>query len=457
MYKAASRRSFTKYMVSLPKNLAISLFLCALAACSGGADGLVRHGSNNETNTDAFGGLPNHPSGLADVQSSGSHIDSVRSQDASRGHVFLDLENGPAAAPTNHPCQTSLTPGSVHEECTLLVCAKDNFCCDSYWDSVCVKYATDLCGISCACDDITTDFLACDTNDDRSFCGGNMCTGSWGCTGGACTPREDIVCDASVNNGCIQNLCNPKTGQCSIEINDQVCADDNPCTKDQCLASNGYCQHEEMALCMKNSPCKEAASPGSNNATVSDCVCAIHPDCCSDKWSWWCTYVAKSDCDAQCDCNQMPSSDLVCMNDSDCTFCGPDADICTGHWKCTNNQCVKEAGLVCNPSNDINCFINTCDPDLGGCTMKAHDDLCDDGLSCTKDFCTIDVEATGKANVDCVYQTIENCTETNNGSCIDRCGSYEAGANCQCDENCASFDDCCSDKCAICTSQPECD
>ena len=93
MYKAASRRSFTKYMVSLLKNLAISLFLCALAACSGGADGLVRQGSNHETNLDAFGGLPNHPSGLADVQSSGSHIDSVRSQDASRGHVFLDLEN----------------------------------------------------------------------------------------------------------------------------------------------------------------------------------------------------------------------------------------------------------------------------------------------------------------------------------------------------------------------------
>lgn len=445
-------------MIALFKNMAIWVFLGTLLACSGGADGLVRQGGNNNANSlDDLGTPPNQPISVNDALSIPSNADGTRHQDAARGHIFLDLADSSIDEATNHPCQSALSPGSTDESCTLLVCAKDNFCCDSYWDSVCVQYATDLCGISCACDDIGTDFLSCETNEDCAFCGGNLCSGSWACTAGTCTPREDVLCDAGANNGCIQNLCNPKTGQCSFEVNHQVCADDDPCTKDQCIASNGYCQHEELALCMKNSPCKEAESPGSNNPTVSECVCAIHPDCCAEKWSWWCTYVAKSNCGAQCDCTQMPESDLVCLDDADCSFCDPDADICSGQWSCESNHCVKTEGLLCNPSNNINCFVNTCDAEIGGCTMKANNELCDDGLNCTKDFCTIDVQPTGKANVECVYQAVENCSETNSGSCVDRCGSYEVGASCQCDQNCTSFNDCCADKCTVCASQPECE
>ena len=43
-------------------------------------------------------------------------------------------------------------------------------------------------------------------------------------------------------------------------------------------------------------------------------------------------------------------------------------------------------------------------------------------------------------------------TPVDPGSCIGRCGIYNAAGSCQCDKGCAAFDDCCADFVALCTA-----
>ena len=41
--------------------------------------------------------------------------------------------------------EANLTPGCEVAECEAEVCAVDPFCCDVFWDGICVAEAIDLC------------------------------------------------------------------------------------------------------------------------------------------------------------------------------------------------------------------------------------------------------------------------------------------------------------------------
>ena len=183
------------------RKIVTTLVLATLYACSGGADGLVRLNAGGSQAGDAFSTGPEFGTSLTDAgtQNAGNRI--TPGQDATRGPVLNDVASASIEEAQNHPCQPSLAPGSADKECTLLVCSKDDFCCDSYWDSVCTQYAVDLCEVACSCEQIDASFLSCNSDEDCSFCGGNLCTGSWACKGGTCSPRADVICEPSSNNG----------------------------------------------------------------------------------------------------------------------------------------------------------------------------------------------------------------------------------------------------------------
>jgi hypothetical protein len=47
-------------------------------------------------------------------------------------------------------CTNNGTPGCDAQECQVLVCAEDPFCCNSFWDGICADWADDLCFPLCA-------------------------------------------------------------------------------------------------------------------------------------------------------------------------------------------------------------------------------------------------------------------------------------------------------------------
>lgn len=47
--------------------------------------------------------------------------------------------------PSDHNCFTSGSMGCMDQECCESVCAQDSFCCNVFWDGVCVSEASELC------------------------------------------------------------------------------------------------------------------------------------------------------------------------------------------------------------------------------------------------------------------------------------------------------------------------
>ncbi len=239
-------------------------------------------------------------------------------------------------------------------------CNDDNPCTtDDYCKAGVCTAATNICPCNANGD--------CSTKDD-----GNLCNGTLYCDKSkvpytcAVNPATVKTCPNVDNTACLANLCQPKTGACTMTSVNQgaVCeADGNPCTVgDVCEAG--------------------ACKTGPNN----------------------------------CPCNQ----------DSDCKA-QEDGNPCNGTLYCqkSTNTCVLNPNTIvqCGTLGDTFCASNQCDPQSGKCALAprnqglacdADGNACTQGDVCDKGKCLVGTNTCGcQANADCSkYEDGNPCNGT---------------------------------------------
>lgn len=157
--------------------------------------------------------------------------------DSGANDYYVTLEclgkcDPPACGNSDHDCLTVGGPFCSDEECCLLVCAADPFCCNIAWDSLCVSQANVLCyGGS-----------ICPPSDHDCYTTGNP-----GCTDEACCNlvclADPFCCQVFWDSLCVSGavaLCGPPS-----------CPPDDPCI----AGSTGVCENE---------PCGGDANGGCN-------------------------------------------------------------------------------------------------------------------------------------------------------------------------------------------------
>lgn len=218
-----------------------------------------------------------------------------------------------------------------------------------------------------ACTPGSTNVCDCfEDADCAAFDDGNPCNGVLICNKASfpykCVvdPETVVKCDASADQFCLKNQCNPSTGQCEmLPANEGVLCDDNDVcsTKSECVA--GVCTGKEFIVCDDNNLCTDDS------------------------------------CDAFLGCVYTP-------NNRPCD----DGNACTVGDYCANAKCVSGAPLVC----DDGIFCNgkeTCDEILG--CMPGTPIDCDDNNPCTQDRCD-------EAKDQCVHEQLETAKEGPMGS-----------------------------------------
>jgi hypothetical protein len=186
----------------------------------------------------------------------------------------------PCANPTKACGQTS-SPGTgscSHDVCTTggplntscgncaaEVCKNDSFCCNSSWDSLCVKAVDKYCAGGCG--------------GATTGCAHDPCT-----VGVALSP----LCSACVKAVCDKDgfCCNTQSGSW-----DQLCVDTAKATTECASACSGGCAHSECSLGGPLTPsCSSCAAA----------VCAGDDYCCTTDWDSYC--VADAQKSSSCSC-----------------------------------------------------------------------------------------------------------------------------------------------------------
>ncbi len=286
-------------------------------------------------------------------------------------------------------CKPSDQPGTADKTVEACVCGLDAYCCNVSWDSTCVGEAKDDCGADCGCEKLPKAELACTSNSDCAFCDSDfdLCDGGWSCVAGTCTATAAVECDTSKDKGCVKTACEPGTGKCSTAASDAGCSDKDACTVDTCDTTTGECTNVKSPECGTNSPCKTSTFPSSADPDVTACVCAMDSYCCNSSWDSICVNEAKSQCNAQCQCDKLTADKLACTKTADCTWCDENANVCDGGWQCDSGTCTPSAAVTCDGSGDKGCVKNTCNPTTAVCEVVGSSAQCDDKVQCTSDSC----------------------------------------------------------------------
>lgn len=234
-------------------------------------------------------------------------------------------------------------------------CDDGNACTqgDSCQGGACSPGATNVCDCS-------------QTEDCAAFEDGDLCNGTLVCDlehfpyKCVVDPGTVVACDASADTFCLQNLCQPATGECAMTPvrEGETCEDDSVCTKVS-TCQEGECAPFEVILCEDDNPCTDDS------------------------------------CDPVLGCVFSPN-DIAC----------DDGDACTEGDQCANGQCVPGKPVTCD--NGTFCDgVETCDPEVG-CVEGAPPD-CDDDNACTADSCDA-------AQDQCVHVQLETAKEGPMGS-----------------------------------------
>ena len=208
--------------------------------------------------------------------------------------------------------------------------------------------------------------------------------------------EQDQDCAHLSDDPCTFWFCHPSKKTCKPATfgDGSPCDDDDPCTEDdQCHegicvggpnvctepeCGDGYCQDLETCetcpldcgLCETNC-CDPHDSPGCNDQTCQDIVCAIDDFCCTNTWDWVCASDAEKHClicggGATC-------GDGFCDFGEDCQTCPLD---CNG--SCGSDCCFVHPGGGCDHEN---CEKKIC-PQDPACCEDSWDAFCvEDALS----------------------------------------------------------------------------
>jgi hypothetical protein len=223
---------------------------------------------------------------------------------------------------------------------------------------------------------------ACDTDDDND---------------GVPDASDCQPLDATVNPNAAE-WCDSKDNNCNGFVDDGLCDDGNPCTKDVCHV-DGPCTYENLTtpcddqnICTEGDTCNGGACIGQaqkncadgNPCTqdlcnpVSGCYNPTSPDynyceegnlCTENDYciNGLCKSGTQKNCDDGNACTQescAPSTGCVFAPAPAGTLCD-DADACTVGDKCSGNECTHGAPYNCNTQCASGLFIGTCADVLG--------------------------------------------------------------------------------------------
>lgn len=235
----------------------------------------------------------------------------------------------------------------------------------------------------------------------------SVCGGSFYCDKAAnkcvVNPATVVQCAPAAAEGCVDNVCNPKTGACELVA------------------------HENGAPCGSCEPmlCQGAAC---GPFTLEGCATTA---CSSERY---CSAGA-------CKIDWKPEVCPCLVKSSDCAVL-EDGDLCNGTLYCNagTHQCeVNPASIVTCPTGlDTDCTKHVCDSTSGTCKVLELDasSPCDDGNLCTVgDVCangTCQSGAFSAAKCECI--TSADCVAFDDGNACNgtlACVSNANGAKCQ--------------------------
>ncbi len=190
---------------------------------------------------------------------------------------------------------------------------------------------------------------------------GSACSADGDCDSGNC--KDGVCCVPECTSQCYSCAIPGSFGDCVQLPDGQPCPDGNPCNGQE-VCESGVCQPGGMKDCDDSNPCTVDTCDN-----VTGCVHEPEPDgtICDDSdlcvgvgkcSSGYCQFQSANECDDHNEC-----TDDICKPDTGCRF-EPLAD----GTDCNGGACGKAACIG------------------GECTVTDPID-CDDGNSCTKDFC----------------------------------------------------------------------
>ncbi len=337
-----------------------------------------------------------------------------------------DLCNGTLYCdPTSHAClvnpSTVVKCADDGKPCTDTLCAPGTGKCESVnlpTNATCSDGLACTQGDHCEAGSCKAGTNVCCTNDVECAKAedGDACNGTLFCNKatGKCqfNPKTVVTCPTSADTACQKNLCDSKTGACSLVglAEGGPCDDGNPCTQSAC--AKGACKATtNTCACQKDSDCA-AKEDGNlcngtlfchlatntclvNPATVVQCNTNLDSACaaavCNPK-TGTCALQAKNEgqpCEAdgnactgvdtceQGTCKAGPSL-CQCQNNADCVA-QEDGDPCNGTLYCDQiaKSCkVNPATVVACPSaDDTTCSKNLCNPKTAKCETVAINDF----------------------------------------------------------------------------------
>ena len=385
-------------------------------------------------------------------------------------------------------------PCTVADHCVAGVCLGDPVLCDDEnpcTDNMCTEnggceYPANVVdcddGNPCTVGDECTDSVClgvevpCDCLDDedcQALEDGDVCNGTLICSivslPQVCVvqPETVVTCPQPEGLGheCLEPTCNPDSGECGFAPDN----DGSLCDyQDACLLGtvclDGQCQGGQLVNCNDGNPCTDdSCDPDSgclnvpNQADCDDQDACTTSDTCIDGV---CGGLDPVNCDDQNVCTgDSCQSASGCLHEPLSAQCN-DGNACTKSDTCLEGVCVAGAPVSCDDSNP--CTADGCSPaqgcsnvptqapcsdgdpctvgeacNGGACVGGVAQD-CDDGNSCTKDYC----DSAGK----CIHAPLSgDCDDGNACTAGDHCVGgvciFDGPTDCD-DDNACSTDAC---------------
>ena len=279
----------------------------------------------------------------------------------------------------------------------------------------------------------------------------DLCNGAESCLAGVCVDGAPVQC-ADDDNPCTEDICDSLTGQCGVSLeNGAPCGDGDPCNGGE-VCQDGACLVGEPVVCGDDGdPCTDdvcdsetgqCGVPAAGGTLCEDGAPCTVNDTCLDG-------VCQEGVQLQCDDDDNPCTEDTC--DPQTGECGVpvqngapcgDGDPCNGGEACQDGVCISSGPVECQDDGDP-CTVDTCDPATGLCGVPAENGTpCEDGDLCT----TGDTCHEGSCQQGSAKQCDDDsnpCTEDVCNSATGQCGApLGDGTTCDDANVCTVFDEC---------------
>ena len=375
------------------------------------------------------------------------------------GTICLESASS-CGTPRSRPCSVaSFLPGCEDRECCEVQCVLDPTCCQRAWDETCALAA----GISC---DI--DFSSCPAPGSPLVVHGNPGCANEVCCEAVCAV-DPVCCTFGWNERCVDiakvvcitlETC-PSTGRCDESRSTPGCQDAT-CCNIVCAADPLCCEQAwsstcvslARTLCVPDStsrcPCggscfeERLDSAGCNDEVCCTGVCAIDPACCNEAWDSGCVTIARNVCCGFPECGDSCAGD--CFTPHATPFCS-DASCCLAVCRfepyCCDvrwdSSCVAAAQITCNGGCGL--------PSAGNCYTTSPTPGCADASCC------LAVCAAEEFSYCCEIRWDADCVERAEALCDDNrpeCGQIGLpGCNIARNAPACGDEDCCEAVCAL--------